>query len=342
MMVLRGLALMGFMVFAPTMGLSQALEQNVPVPTTPPRFELPSTEIPQSGDKPTLPDGSSGFDKNRFGERPEDTAYGAYQRGLYKTAFNLAQPLAEGGDIPAILLVAELYARGLGVVRDAAKAAEFYAKAAALGDDEGQLQTALYMLQRLKKDDDTRAVRSLLEQSAASGNALAAFNLAQLIIDERPGPSGVLAAVPYFEQAAKAGLADAQYAMAQMVRVGYGTVLPDDILVRAWLQLAAVQGHDTAQLEYATALIDGIGGERDYKSGYLWMQRAAKIGNVPAQLRLARLYRNGIGVEGNSVLAGAWYIKARRAGLKDARLDVFLEGLDDETRNQALAQANAL
>lgn len=336
-MVLRGFALVSFMALAPSVTLAQALEQNAPIPTDPPRFELRD-----SVDDLTLPAGSTGFDKNRFGDRPEDSPYGAFQRGLYKTAFNLAQPLAEAGDVPAILLVAELYARGLGVVRDPVKAAEFYAKAAELGDDEGQLQTALYQLQRLKKGDDASAVRALFEQSAASGNALAAFNLAQLIIDENPGPSGVLMAVPYFEQAAKAGLADAQYAMAQMVRVGYGTVLPDETVARAWLQLAAVQGHDTAQLEYATALIDGIGGDRDYKQGYLWMQRAAKIGNVPAQLRLARLYRNGIGVEGNSVFAGAWYIKARRAGLKDARLDVFLEGLDDETRNQALAQANAL
>ena len=123
---------------------------------------------------------------------------------------------------------------------------------------------------------------------------------------------------------------------------GFGTQTPDEAIARAWLKLAATQGLDTAQLDYGTWLVDGIGGPRDYETGFSWMRRAAQGGNVAAQLRLARLYRNGIGVEGDPTLAAAWYIKARRAGLKDARLDVFLDGLDDESRDAALKQANKL
>src|SRR5690606_37113597 len=53
-------------------------------------------------------------DPQRFASPPDD-AFGAYQRGLYITALNLALPRADGGDAAAQTLVAEIYSRGLGV-----------------------------------------------------------------------------------------------------------------------------------------------------------------------------------------------------------------------------------
>ncbi len=35
------------------------------------------------------------IDPSRFGDKPADEAFGAFQRGLYLTAFNLARPQAE-------------------------------------------------------------------------------------------------------------------------------------------------------------------------------------------------------------------------------------------------------
>ncbi len=63
---------------------------------------------------------------DRFGGPPADAAYGAFQRGLYMTALNLAMPRAEAGDSAAQTLVAEILSRGLGVKRDEAKAAKWY------------------------------------------------------------------------------------------------------------------------------------------------------------------------------------------------------------------------
>ena len=62
---------------------------------------------------------------SRFGEQPADEAFGAFQRGLYLTARNLALPRAEKGDAAAQTLLAEIYARGLGVPRDDAEAAKW-------------------------------------------------------------------------------------------------------------------------------------------------------------------------------------------------------------------------
>ncbi len=50
-----------------------------------------------------------------FGPRnPVDYAFGAYQRGYFLTALELALPRAEKGDAAAQTLIAELYARASG------------------------------------------------------------------------------------------------------------------------------------------------------------------------------------------------------------------------------------
>ena len=70
-----------------------------------------------------------------FGPRnPVDYAYGAYQRGYYLTALELALPRAEQGDAAAQTLIAELYARGLGVAQNAERAAGWYQLASKNGD----------------------------------------------------------------------------------------------------------------------------------------------------------------------------------------------------------------
>ena len=62
-----------------------------------------------------------------FGPRvPVDDAYGAFQRGYYLTALELALPRAEQGDAAAQTLIAELYAKGLGVAQNDQRAAGWY------------------------------------------------------------------------------------------------------------------------------------------------------------------------------------------------------------------------
>src|SRR5689334_16382376 len=51
-----------------------------------------------------------------------DLVYGAFQRGEYKTAFNLATPRAQAGDPKAMTMLGEMYSNGFGIKRDYAKA----------------------------------------------------------------------------------------------------------------------------------------------------------------------------------------------------------------------------
>ncbi len=281
-------------------------------------------------------------DQNRFGGPPADAAYGAFQRGLYMTALNLALPRAEAGDPAAQTLAAEILSRGLGVARDEAKAAKWYQLAAEQGVPEAQFQYALLLLDGRFVKKDPQGAYALMQAAAEAGNRLAQFNFAQLLINREPGDVGMAKAVSYYQRAADAGLADAQYAMAQMFANGAGGKKRDDVEARRWLLAAARQNFDTAQVDLGTWLVEGRGGKRDLKAGFGWIKRAADGGNVAAQNRLAKLYMGGIGTEPNSIDAAAWYFLARRAGLSDPVMDDFLRGLTEEEQKQALERANRL
>ncbi len=282
------------------------------------------------------------IDPNRFGGRKPDAAFGAFQRGLYITALNLARPRAEAGDAAAQTLIAEIYSRGLGVPRDDSEANKWYSRAAEQGVAEAQFRYAMAIIEGDVVGEGKDAALRMLKLAADQGNRLAQFNFAQLTVQRKPGAQSTALAVDYYEKAARAGLADAQYAMSQVYDTGTGGRSRDQKLARQWLELAAKQNYDTAQLDLATWLVEGRGGPRDLDAGFGWMKRAAEAGNVAAQNRLAKLYRGGLGVEADAIVAAAWYIIARRAGLSDSEMNVFLDGLTIEQQQKAIVTANKL
>ncbi len=280
---------------------------------------------------------------SRFGEQPADEAYGAFQRGLYITARNLALPRAEAGDAAAQTLLAEIYSRGLGVPRDLEKAAELYEQSAEKGVPEAQFQYALMLLRR---DRDNSAIKSeatqMMRQAADGGNAEAQFNYAQLLLEAQPGSAGQIAAFEYFERAAERNIPDAQFALAQYYANGTGNVAKDLVKAREWLTKAAQRDFDTAQLDLGNMMLSGIGGQRSLEGGFGWIRRSALTGNVAAQAALAKLYWGGIGTEADSTLAAAWYVLARREGFRDRVLDDFWEGISTQTQQAAIERANRL
>ena len=269
-----------------------------------------------------------------------DLAFGAYQRGMYLTAFELALPRANLGDPAAQTLIAELYDRGLGIARDPQEAVEWYKIAAGSGNREAQFAYAVKLLEgRYVKQDKAEAER-LMRLAAENGHARAMFNYAQQIITKNPGSRGFSEALPYLKQAADNGVADAYYALAKIYENGSGGIIANSKVARNWLILAARSGIDTAQVELAIQLANGKGGEKDERSAFAWFQRAATGGNVIAQNRIARMYVLGLGTEADAVEAAKWYILARRAGLADLWLDEFMTSLSSTDREKALEAAN--
>lgn len=321
----------------------------VPASLTPPALaqqaETPDAAPPGAetvAPAETLAPDADAVRRSRFSERPSDAAYGAFQRGYYITALNLATPLALQGDPAAQTLIGEIYSRGLGVRRDLPTAIEWYEKAAERKVPEALFQLAMILYDGGAEFGDRARAAKLIEEAAEAGHSLAQFNLAQILVERDTTPQGTARAVAWYEKAARAGLADAQYAMAEVARQGAGGREVDLAEARRWLSLAAAQNHDTAQIELGTMLVEGEGGPRDEKTGFSWLMRAAAAGNAAAQNRVAKLYRAGIGVEPDRVTAAAWYLRARRAGLVDPVMEDQLDGLTEEEMDEAGKRAATL
>lgn len=277
------------------------------------------------------------IDPSRFANLP-DEAYGAFQRGYYLTALELALPRAENGDGAAQTLVAEIYANGLGVRQDPNEARKWYEKAAEQGIPDAQLQFALMLIDGTLVEQDRDRAFILMRRAAEAGKPLAQFNLAQMLSDS----GNINEAVGWYEKAANAKLADAQYAMAQIHAEGVGGKMRDMAEARRWLSLAARSNFDTAQLDFGTWLVEGRGGPVDFEEGFAWLKRAADSGNVAAWNRVAKLYLAGVGVDPDPIAAAAWYMRARQAGLVDGAMEGFLDGLTDEQMEAAEEQIETL
>lgn len=292
--------------------------------------------------QPASTDTMPAFNENRFGAKVTDPAFGAFQRGLYLTAFNLGMERAKAGDAAAQTLVAEIYARGLGVKTDQKQAAHWYGLAAEQGEHEAQFRYAAMLLQGMYVPKDAKKAEELMRKAADADIPMAQFNYGQMLMMRHPGMTGIDDAWPWFQKAADAELADGEYAMSQILANGTLKVKRDDAKARDYLLRAARKNYDTAQLDLGTWLVEGRGGERNYDAGFRWMLTAARGGNIAAMARLARLYRDGIGTDGNPVEAAAWYIAARRAKLNAKDLDSFMDGLTDAEIQQAISRANNL
>jgi TPR repeat protein len=269
-----------------------------------------------------------------------DEAYGAFQRGRYLTAMELALPRAQLGDSAAQTLVAEVLDRGLGVKRDRDQAMFWYEQAANGGDPTGMFKYAVLLMERSRSKDDRKKADELMKKAADLGNPSAQFNYGQVLVADTPGEKGLRAALPYYEKSAEQGIADAQYALSQI----YVSLkdLPEDKTKRAreWLLRAARAGYDTAQLDLGIWLVNGTAGERDYDAGFNWMKRAADGGNPVAQSKLAQLYIHAIGTKSDPIQAAKWFVLARRAGLNDPSLEDFYLGLTDGQQKAAIDAAN--
>lgn len=271
-----------------------------------------------------------------------DLAYGAFQRGYFLTALSLALPRAESGDPVAQTLIGEIHRDGLGVARDMQKAAQWYGFAAEAGNREAQFAYANLLLQGNGIEEDKEAGEVFMRKAAEAGHGRAAFNLAQIITAKRPTWVGFKEALPFYEQAAQAGVADAHYALFNIHHEARGVAVNDEEKALVHLRAAAELGLDSAQVELGSWLANRPGEDGDAKQAFSWFARAASQGNVLAQNRLARMYAAGYGVEQNGVMAGAWHVLARRAGLADSAMDARFAALSDIDRKRALEAAKRL
>lgn len=272
-----------------------------------------------------------------------DLAYGAYQRGLYVTAFREATARLDRdrSDAPAMTLIGELFNQGLGVKQDTREAAEWYRLAAKQGDAHAMASLGLMAIDGRGVPKDSVAGRDWLEKAAARAEPSAAYNLA-LILLGTGGEAAIDRAASLLKVAASAEIGDAQHDLGVLYSRGQGVAKSPEEAVR-WYARAARNGSIAGEVEYAIALFNGEGVAKSEPIAARYFRRAAIRGNAIAQNRLARLYATGRGVPRNLTEAAAWHLVAAGQGLSDAWLDGALRDLSgqDRTRAEQLAADRA-
>lgn len=273
----------------------------------------------------------------------QDLAYGAYQRGLYVTAFREATARLDRdkSDAAAMTLIGELFNQGLGVRQDVREAAEWYRLAAKQGDAHAMASLGLMAIDGRGVPKDPVAGRDWLEQAAARAEPSAAYNLALGLLSGGGG-AGIERAASLLKIAASAEIGDAQHDLGVLYARGQGVPKDLEEAVR-WYARSARNGSIAGEVEYAIALFNGEGVAKSEPIAARYFRRAAIRGNAIAQNRLARLYATGRGVPRNLTEAAAWHLVAAGQGLSDPWLDGALRDLSgqDRTRAEQLAADRA-
>jgi len=144
------------------------------------------------------------------------------------------------------------------------------------------LQDAINALQR--KDYPT-AVR-LLEPLARAGNAQAQTRMGMLYFHGHGVRESDSEAQRWFERAARQGLAEAQFQLANLFAFGLAPVPADTDPARTaaqWYFEAARQGHAEAQYSLGILFLTGSGVTQSAAEAQKWIDRAAAQGHADAK-----------------------------------------------------------
>ena len=135
------------------------------------------------------------------------------------------------------------------------------------------------------------------------------------IADDVPVPGTYTEAMRWYQRAAAAGNAQAQYLLA--TRLGQGPAA-DPAAARRWYARAAATGHVAAQERLAAMLYSGRGGARDLAAAAGWWARAADGGSPTARFNLGLMLERGTGVPRRPDRAAAFYEGAAAGGVGEA------------------------
>ncbi len=271
-----------------------------------------------------------------------DLAYGAYQRGHYQTAVQLALARLKTNpkDGAAMALIGRVYAEGYAFGPHPRQSASWYRLAAQHGNREGEFAWGMDLMRGFGTAKNASKGKAWLSKSAASGDAEAQYNLGILTLAGGAGPispATFSAAAARFREAAKGGDADGALSMGLLYQAGRG--VPKDATKAAkWFLRAARNDNVPAMVEYGLAEFRGEGVPKNESDAARWLVKGANLGNPIAQDRVARLYAVGRALPLDRVAALKWHTLAQAAGEQDPWLDNNLSTVSPQQRAAAARQ----
>nr|WP_315489390.1 tetratricopeptide repeat-containing serine protease family protein [uncultured Rhodoferax sp.] len=204
----------------------------------------------------------------------------AYKKREYANAVKLLQPLVEGGNADAMVLLGRMHLAGQGVVKDESAAVDLFKK----GADANNAEAIFYLARQIH-----------------SGNGL---------------PKDEKQAVALYLKSGQLGNADGQLWYALSIYRGYGGMTPNKAASFEWFLRAAEQGQSSAQNWVGVLHDSGDGVEKNAFEAIKWYRKAALQLEPNAQRNLGVRYAMGQGVARDDAEALKWLLSA--AYLRDA------------------------
>jgi TPR repeat protein len=270
-----------------------------------------------------------------------------YDRSVDKAA-TLYRRAAEGGCVPAMRAMGDLYGMGDGPVRDTEQMMAWYLRACDAGDTNLMLDVARFYMGGLGDiEQDIAAAHKWYEAGALRGSGYARLDAARAFA--RPGQGqDLIKARKWYGKAIESGEADAIAPLAAMLLRGEGG--PADIprglemlkrragedrdgpamyelgrayeaglgvpvdaeAARGWYAKGSDNYHRASRTAYGRMLVRGLGGEADVDAGLAMLTEEANQRTFGACIELARLYDEGVGVARDWTVAWQWYGKAQQ------------------------------
>ncbi len=130
----------------------------------------------------------------------------AFGVGNFAQAYAIWTDLAEQGDTAALMLVAGMLDRGIGVERDSAAALRWYGIAAERGVTSAELDAGIMLDSGRGASRDVAAAATYYARAAARGNRRAQYNIGQLYAAGEGVPLNPAAARAWYNLAAHNGI----------------------------------------------------------------------------------------------------------------------------------------
>lgn len=224
---------------------------------------------------------------------------------------------------PAYVALGDMYATGKGISPDAAKAEEYYLKAADLNDDIAIDRLALlYLLQDgMEVDSDTTSnsikTVKLFQRVADKGNPKAMYVLSLLYQNGYYVEANHDKAVEYLKKSADLKYPEAEYSMAYLYLAGM--YVEKDYKKGVQLMTnAANSGYPDAQNNIGMLYLKGELVPKDLARAKSWLERASLNGSSMADYNLGVVYDGGMGIPVDSKKAGSLYLRSAQAGYMPA------------------------
>ncbi|MDH6265675.1 localization factor PodJL [Rhizobium sp. SG_E_25_P2] len=180
-----------------------------------------------------------------------------------------------------------------------------------------------------------------LAAAAKKADPLAFFEIGARFADGRGLAADPKAAITWYQRAADAGFAPAQYRLASIYEKGLG-VDRDIAKARTLYAEAAAQGNTSAMHNLAVLNATGAEGKPDFAEAARWFKEAAEHNVRDSQYNLAILYARGNGVPQDLTQSYKWFAVAAMQGDQDAaqKRDEVANALGAEKLKAAKAEVD--